>query len=165
MKSLNITKHDLKGVKGKIHTMGEVVILPFTTTVDMGIVNLMTHSKCMNIVVKPVTGYSDHIAKVRSCGVLRPGRGKNDVCIRNHSAKQITLPEQTAAVNVIPALLVPNPTEDESAKGESTTQKGKCESHNELLDKIDFPGLRDWSFDEQKEVQDLITEYTSIFLL
>ena len=56
-----------------------------------------------------------------------------NVCLRNHTAKQITLPKQTvvgeiAAANVIPSLLALKPTEDESDKGEVTTQKGKGES-------------------------------------
>ena len=58
--------------------------------------NLMTHSKCVNVVVKPVMGNSDHIATARSHVVLKPGRGKIDVCLRNHSTKQITLSKQTA---------------------------------------------------------------------
>ena len=78
-------------------------------------------------------GYSDHIATARSYGVLRPGRGKIDICLTNHSAKQITFQKQTAVgeittANVILALLVPKPTEDKSDKDETTTQKGKGES-------------------------------------
>ena len=93
------------------------------TTVVKGITIVMTHSKCMNVVVKPVMGYFDHIATARSCGVLKPGRGKVDVCLRNHSAKQITLPKQTtvgeiAATNIILTLLAPKPTWHESGKGE-----------------------------------------------
>ena len=44
--------------------MREVVIPLFMTIVVMGIANLMTHSKCMNVVVEPVKGYSDHIGMV-----------------------------------------------------------------------------------------------------
>ena len=80
MKGLNVPEYDLKGVKGKIHTMREVIILLFVTTMVKGIANLMTHSKCMNVVVEPVMGYLDHIAMARSYGVLKPGRGKIDVC-------------------------------------------------------------------------------------
>ena len=76
-KGLNVSNYDLEGV-GKIHTVGEVVIPPFVTTVVKGIANLMTHSKCMNVVVYPVTGYSDHVAMNRSYGGLKPGRGKID---------------------------------------------------------------------------------------
>ena len=65
----------------------------------------------MNVVVEPVIGYLDHIGTGRSYGVLKPGRDKIDVCLRNHNAKQITLPKETAmgeitAANIIPALLV-----------------------------------------------------------
>ena len=121
MKGLNVAKYDLRGVKGKICTVRDVLIPPFVTTVVKGITNLETHSKCMNVVVKPVTGYSDHIGKARSYGVLKPGRGKILICLRNHSAKQITLPKQTAvgeiaAANIILALLVLKPTWHESGK-------------------------------------------------
>ena len=49
-------------------------------TVVKGIVNFMTHSKCINVGVKPVMGYLDHITMPRSYAVLEPGRGKIDVC-------------------------------------------------------------------------------------
>ena len=83
-----------------------------------GISNLMTHSICVNIIVKPVMGHLDHIATTRFYGVLRPGRGIIDVCLRNHNTKQITLPkwtavEEIAEANIIPALLVSKPTEHE----------------------------------------------------
>ena len=105
----------------------------FMTTVVKGMANLMTHSKCVNVVVKPVTGYSDHIATARSYRILKPRRDKIHVCLRNHSAKQITLPKQTGvgeitAANVIPALLALKPTEEVSDDGEATAQTRKCES-------------------------------------
>ena len=93
VKSLNVPKCVLKGIQGKICTMREVVILPFRTTIVKGIANLMMHSQCVNVVVKPVTGYSDYTAIARSYGVLRPGRGKIDVFFRNHNARQIILPK------------------------------------------------------------------------
>ena len=89
----------------------EVIILPFCTTVVKGIINLMIHSKYLNVVVQPVLRYSEHNAITRSFGIFKPGRGKFDICLRNHSPKQITLPKwsavgETVAVNIIPALLV-----------------------------------------------------------
>ena len=103
---------------------------PFMTTIVKGIANLLTHSKCMNVVVKLVMGYLDHIAMDRSYEVLKPGRGKIDVCLRKHNAKQITLPKwtsvgETAAISVIPALLALKPTKDESGKVKPPLVKGK----------------------------------------
>ena len=66
VKGLNITEYDLEGVKGKISTMTEVMIPPFGTIVVKYITNLITHSKCMSVVVEPVAGYSEHIAMARS---------------------------------------------------------------------------------------------------
>ena len=43
-------------MKHKIHTMREVMIPPFETTVVKGIVNLTTHSKCLSVVVEPAAG-------------------------------------------------------------------------------------------------------------
>ena len=112
MKSLNVPECNLKGLKGKINTMRKVVIPPFMTIVAKGVAKLMTHSKCMNVIIKPTIGYTDHTVMVRSYGVLRPGVGKVNVCLRNHSAKQITLPQWTAVgeiavTNAIPFLLAP----------------------------------------------------------
>ena len=130
MKGLNIPKYNLEGVQGEICTIRKSNILPFMTTVVKGIVNLVTHSKCMSLVVEPATGYLDHIATARSYGVLKPGRGKIDVHLRNHSTKQITLPKQTAmgeitAPNGILGLLALKPTGDESGKGKLPFGKGK----------------------------------------
>ena len=91
VKGLDIPEYDLKGVKGKICTRIEVDIPPFGTTVVKGNTNMTTHSKCLNVVVESVTGYLEHIAMARSYGVLKPERCKIDVCIRNHSAKQMIL--------------------------------------------------------------------------
>ena len=55
VKGLDVPEYDLKGVKGKICTIREAVIPPFGTTVVKGITNLMTYSKCLNVVVEPVT--------------------------------------------------------------------------------------------------------------
>ena len=70
---------------------------------------------CLNVIVEPVTEYLEHFSMARSYGVLKPGKDKIDVCLRNHSAKQITLAKETAvgkitAANIIPALLVQKPT-------------------------------------------------------
>ena len=96
VESLNIPKYDLKGVKGKICTMREVVIPPFVTIMVKGIANFTMHSKHVNVVVESFMGYSDHITTAQSYGVLRPGKGRINVCLRNHSTKQVTLPKQTA---------------------------------------------------------------------
>ena len=82
------------------------MIPSFGTTVVKGIANLTTHPKCLNVVVEPVAGYSEHIAMTRSYGALKAGKGKIDVCLRNHSAKQVILPkwtivEEIAAANFI----------------------------------------------------------------
>ena len=87
MKDLNVPKYDLEGVKDKIHTIREVVILLIVTTVVKGITNMMKHSKCMIVVVEPVMGYLEHIAMAICYRVLEPGRGKIDVCLRNQSVK------------------------------------------------------------------------------
>ena len=69
----------------------------------------------------------------RSYGVLKSGRGKIDVCLRNHSVKQITLLKWTAvgeitAANIILALLAPKPTGHKAGKNEATVEKRKTES-------------------------------------
>ena len=128
-------------MKGNIFTIREVVILPCMTIVAKGITNLMKHSKCMNVVAEPVVGYWEHIAMARSYGVLKPGRGKTDFCLRYHSVKQITLPQQTAAgeiatAKIILALLALKSTVHETGKCESTTRKRKYESQKNYWAKL-----------------------------
>ena len=88
VKGLNVSEYDLKGVQGKICTVREVIILPFRTTMVKGTASLKSHSKCVNVVAEPVVEYSEHISMTRLYGLLKPGRGKFDVCPRNHSAKR-----------------------------------------------------------------------------
>ena len=170
VESLNISKYDLKGVKGRICMMRDVVIPPFVTVMVKGVAKLTTHSKYMNVVIEPIVGYLDHIAMARSYEILRPGIGKINVCLRNHSAKQITLPKQTvvgeiAVANAIPSLLTLKPTEDDSLRDKASTQQGQSESQKEPLKKIDLTGLWDWSLDDQKVAWELIVEYASIFAM
>ena len=146
------------------------MIPPFATTVEKGIVKLTTHSKYLNVIVEPDTGYSEHIALARSYGVLKPERCKIDICLRNHSVKQITLPKQTAvgeiaAANIIPALLAPKPTGHGVGMKEATVEKRKTESQKELWDNIDLTGLGERSQNEQEEAWELITEYGDIFAM
>ena len=61
MKSLNISKYSLKGVKGRVCVMGEIVIPTFMTIMVKAVAKLMTHSKHMNMVIKPIVGYSDMV--------------------------------------------------------------------------------------------------------
>ena len=51
MKSLNIPKYDLEGVKDKVCMIRETVNPLFTTIVVKGVAKLMTHSKFMNVVI------------------------------------------------------------------------------------------------------------------
>ena len=129
MKDLDIPEYDLEGVKGKIHTLRKVIILPFGTTVVKGITNLLTHPKCLNVVVELILSYLEHIAMATSYGVLKPGRGKIDICLKNHSARQITPQKWTAvgeitAANIIPALLVPKPPGYEAGRVKLRQRKG-----------------------------------------
>ena len=111
-------KYDLLGMKGKNWMMQKVMILPLATIMWKGATKLTTHSKYMTVIVEPVVGYSDHVATARFYGVLRPWVSKVEVCLWNHCAKQITVPQQItmgeiAAANAILALLVPTPTEND----------------------------------------------------
>ena len=129
------------------------MIPPFGTTIVKGIANLKTHSKCLNVIVKSVTGYSEHITTARFYGALKPGCDNTDVCLRNHSAKQINLPKwapvgEIAAANIISALLALKLTGHGAGKNETTVEKRKAESQKELLDQVDLMGLDEWSQNE-----------------
>ena len=135
-------------LKGKVCSMSEVKILPFETTVVKGIVNLTTHSKCLSVVFEPVAGYSKQIAIARLYGVLKPGEGKIDVCLRNHSVKQAILPKQTAvgeitSTKIMPALSAPKPTGHGADEKEVMIKRKETESQKRILDKIDLTGLEE----------------------
>ena len=106
------------------------MIPPVGTTVTKDMANLTTHSKYLSVVVERVTGYSKHIAMARLYGVIKPGKGQIDVCLRNHSARQVILPKQTAVgeitpVDMIPALLDQKPTGHGGMRRQPLQRKGK----------------------------------------
>ena len=108
--------------------MREVVIPSLVTTVVTGMADLITHSKSLSVVVEPVIGYSEHITVARSYGNLRSGKGKINICLRNHSARQVILPKQTTVgeimpANMIQALLDQNTVGLREDKRETTTTK------------------------------------------
>ena len=85
----------------------------------------------------------------RCHGILKPGRGKIDDCLRNHSAKQITLPKQTivgeiATANVIPSLLALKPTQHKEDRMKLPLRERKDESQKQLLAKSDLTGIVNW---------------------
>ena len=126
------------------------MIQPLATTVVTGMADLTTHSKHLSVVVEPVIGYSEHIATSRSYGELRPGKSKINVCLMNHSARQVTLPKQTTVGEITPANIIPAVLDQKTVglkedKRETTTKKNK--SQEELLDEIDLTRLEEWSGD------------------
>ena len=108
--------------------MREIVIPQLMTTVVKGMTDQTACSNYLSVVVEPVIGYSGHIAMARSYGELRPGKGKIDVCLRNYSVRQVTLPKQTTLggitlANMIPVLLDQKPTGLEEDKKKTTIKK------------------------------------------
>ena len=74
IKGLDIPEYDFEGVKGKIHAMREVKIPLFETTV------VVTHSKCLSVVVEPVAGYSAYIAYSQVIWGVKT-RERHDKCL------------------------------------------------------------------------------------
>ena len=116
----------------------------------------MTHLKHVHVIITPNMGYSNYMATVRSSGVLKPGVGKVNVCLQNHSKKQITLPKQSKLLleklkPEIPwlDLLALKPTENKFVGVGDTTKKKQMERQRELLNKIDLTGLWDWILEDQ----------------
>ena len=169
VKSLNIPEYYLEGSKGKIHMIREVVISPLMTVVVKGVVKLITHSKCMNGIVEAIISYLDHAATARSYSVLRPGVDKVNMCLRNHSAKQITLPKQTAVgevavANASPSLLALKPTEKDVVRDETTSHQRQSGGQKEPLETNWSHRFMGWSLNGQKGTG-LIVEYVSIFVM
>ena len=106
MESLSIPKYDLKGVKGKVHTFKEGCNSTICDHHSKG------HCKLDNALKMCECSCHASYGIFRSYDVLRAGKGKIDVGLKNHSTRQITLQKWTAegeitAANVIPTPLVP----------------------------------------------------------
>ena len=104
--------------------MKEVMIPPLATTVVTGMVDLTTYSKSLLLLSQLQVIQNTYQWK------LRQGKGKINICHRNHSARQVTLPKQTTVgeitpANMIPALLDQNPTGLEEDKREPPQRKRK----------------------------------------
>ena len=129
--SPSITRYDPQGLKGKLQTMKRVVIPPFVTIMIRGAAKLMTHSKCMNVTVKPIVGYSDHAA--RSQGTLRIGVGKVDVCLQNYTTKHINFPKQTTVGEIGDKNAI---LENDLVVIKVTTEQNQMKGQRELLTKL-----------------------------
>ena len=95
-----------------------------------------------------------------------------DACLRNHSGKQITLPKvDCCEEGSQQSTLFKLSWHVEANRGmgwlirKPLWRKGRLKVKKELLDKIDLTGLGEWSKNEQKEAQELITEYAGIFAM
>ena len=104
---------------------------------------------------------------VKAYGVLRSGRGKINVCLRNHRCKANHSPKQTAVgeiatANVILSLLAPKLKDGDSDRGEATAQKGKSKSQEELLRKNIYQGYRIGVWMNKRRHEN---RYTSIFTM
>ena len=113
------------------------MIPPLMTTVVTGMADLPTHLRSLSVVVEPVPSCSEHMATARSYGELRPGTHKIDICLWNHSAMQVTLPQQTTMVEISSAdvslaLLAQKPTGLKRGQGK-TTREMKNEGQKELI--------------------------------
>ena len=78
-------------------------------------------------------GYFSHIATARSCGMLKPGSGRADIYLLNHSTIDITLPKKTtvveiSAANAIPVLLVLKPEENDIIGVEANKKQNQIEA-------------------------------------
>ena len=92
VESLNILKYDLKGVKCRVCTIRKSCNSTICDHIGEVSCKLMTHSKCMNVLIEPIVGYPYcHSQILRH---LETRVGKINVCLRNHSAKQIALPKE-----------------------------------------------------------------------
>ena len=129
VKGLNIPEYDFKGVKGKIHTIREVIILPFVTTV-VGHYELDDTFKMHECSCGASYGIFGSHCQGQILWGIKTRQRQIDVCLRNHSAKLITLPKQTdvgetEAANSILVLLVQKLTRHEAGRGEATAGKRK----------------------------------------
>ena len=113
------------------------------------------------------------------------------VSVKNFTSKEIILKAGTVVgkvevANVVPPMLAskpenvnatsnifPNTTSDTTTGSETETKDlkmpEKCiltqDEIDLLMSKLDLEGIKSWSPEEQKEVQDLIIEYGSLFAL
>ena len=68
--------------------------------------------------------------------------------------------------NTIPLMLAPKPKEDDKIDIQDKLNSVKIDNIHEitveLLDKIDLPGMQDWSPEQQQQAKDLISEYACV---
>ena len=85
--------------------------------------------------------------------------------------KANTVIGKIGAANAVPPMLAPTPEQEKEPEkekeGDTSPEKRKL-TQNEvdlLMSKLDLTVIKDWSLDEQREVNDLIIEYGSLFAL
>ena len=170
---------DLNKVSGDIKTTNKVVIPPLETIQVQGLTRVNCHSKRVHGLTEvPTKGYSEEHMTTASYSEFNPGSSRVSVYIKNLTGKTVTLPSHTTvgtvtAVDILPLMLAPKTLVTEEGNLDDTPLKEKSQSTekplatqqqmNELLTKLDLPGLDTWDSSLQEETKSLIRGYAHIF--
>ena len=183
---------NLDSVQGDVKVHKTTILPPLSTTFVKSRSKVKGHHKRVNVATDHSNNITNSkIVAVRSYSFMKPGSNKVMVSVKNLISKEIILKTGTVvgkveAANAVPPMLSPkseneNATSNTYSNGTSDTAIGsetetkdskppeKCiltqDEVDLLMGKLDLEGIKSWSPEEQKEVKDVIIEYSSLFAL
>ena len=182
-KAISISDPDfnLDQVKGSVVISEEVTIPTSQITIVKGLTTITGHHKCVHVLVE----LSPKCTKVFILGntsELKPGNSNIKVVIQNRSGRDVKLKPGTkigtvTAANIVPTMQVSNDSEI-TGQERVSSMLAQVESIDmlrditdmvrtdlkDILQKLNLSGMKDWEPSLQKANQDLICEFTCIFL-
>ena len=100
-------------IQGDIKTTREITIPPLGTVHIKGMTKERCQSKRVHVMTQaPAKCYSEQVMTTSTYTELRPDSSKVTICVRNLSAKPMTIPAKTSiesvsTANIIPPMLAP----------------------------------------------------------
>ena len=172
---------NLESVEGEVKFSESLVLKPFETVLVSGISESRQHRKRVNVMIERVEGsLGDDVVPANNYSILYPGSVRAKVALRNMTPKEVVLKAKTcvarmAAANVVLHMLAPKIVKDSEDKAQAkpvVNEGGEIkltplppEQQKKLNDKLDLTGIKEWSQEDKKAVDELFREYGRLFAL
>ena len=181
-KAVSISDPDfnLDKVQGNAVISEEVTIPALQTTVVKGLTTITGHHKCVHVLVESSPKCTT-VFILGNTSELKPGNSNIEVVVVNKSGRDVKLKPDSeigtvTATNIVPTMHVSNDSEVTGLERVSSmsVQVGSIDvlkdtsnmvrtGFEDILQKLNLSGMKDWEPSLQKPAHDLICEFTCIF--
>ena len=156
----------LESFEGVVKLTKPVTIQPHSSIKISGLAEVPKHYKRVHVAIDyPESENPERpVYLVPSYGYLRRGTGRIPVMMRNVTTKKVHLQKGIVIASVMAANKIPPKIAPRINKQNETQEQTKPRLE-ELLEKLDLSGIKDWSIENQKAVYKLIEDYQHLFAM